>query len=421
MSSSGDEWIDFLMARRQARRAAEPGSAAEYVPIAAATREDGRRVPVVKDEVQVTATELQGLRDRGELPQAASERHVDGVPHDCALVQVGDAADARRQLPDGCGTPTYLGVVGGTIKKRPTAEHANARPQPLTADVADDAPIVIVVDTGVTAAMLRDVPEGRDDGWLGRFTIDRDDEDHIDRLDVLEPEGLDLGAGHGTFVAGIIGRVTPAPIVMIRAFDTDGVGSDHAIARAIRRAAAVFEEQSGGRGVLNLSFGVETVSDSAEDQALRAALDALPPEVVVVAAAGNEDTGRPFWPATSKRTIAVAALAADGAPAAWSNHGPWVDFSTLGEGLAAPYVTGRETQGTGDPGDPFDEYPEEFTGPNPFAAWEGTSFAAAQVSGEAANLLLDDPTTTRAAVVAALQGKASGAYLPGYGYPLAIL
>ena len=147
-----------------------------------------------------------------------------------------------------------------------------------------------------------------------------------------------------------------------------------------------------GQGVLNLSFGMSTV-DGRPPAALVAALDALPPTLTVVAAAGNDGGTDPVWPAASPRVLGVAALDTTGAPASWSDSGPWVDFSVRGEGVVSTFVAGTEEQGAG-PEDPFDDEPECFPAPGqeePWALWTGTSFAAPAVSAWLATWLVQHP------------------------------
>src|SRR5262249_3718017 len=67
---------------------------------------------------------------------------------------------------------------------------------------------VAVVDTGIWEYAAR-----RGDGWLDGITIAPD---NVDALDAFGPTGpgpnekLDWGAGHGTFVAGVIRQMAPA-------------------------------------------------------------------------------------------------------------------------------------------------------------------------------------------------------------------
>jgi subtilisin family serine protease len=109
---------------------------------------------------------------------------------------------------------------------------------------------------------------------------------------------------------------------------------------------------------------------------------------VVVAAAGNHASDRPYWPAALKDVVAVAALADTGSGgeverASFSNYGWWVDAAAPGEKIASSFLThGRENG-------------EEFHG---YARWSGTSFAAPYVAGKIAALMSDKDMTAKDAV-----------------------
>lgn len=413
------QWRMFMETRRRANRFR--GGDRDYVPTRAVPRPDGRYdyVLVVSDEFIMPADRCTNERHQ------ALRRRCDDVTDANAEVNEGfrrfrGAAAAADDEDD--AMPVYVAVVAGRIKGSPTAEVAQARPLPLTGEAGAHRPVVVVIDTGIDAAAIDGAgprANQRRDPWVDRVELAGADPVHLDPLDVVEPLGsLDLGAGHGTFVAGMIAQVSHAArISMIRAFDSDGFASDEDIATAIRRAGAMFPE---GRGVLNLSFGIDTIDD-AEPAVIRSALASLPEDVVVVAAAGNVATGTPFWPAASPRVLAVGALNDDkgATPAQWSNHGDWVNFSARGEGLSGPFVTGAETEGSGDDDDPFDPEPERFDGPDAYASWAGTSFATAQVSGLVARLLADDPMLSRDDVTTRL--RAMGTPSDGHGYRLSIL
>jgi hypothetical protein len=100
-------------------------------------------------------------------------------------------------------------------------------------------------------------------------------------------------------------------------------------------------------------------------------------DITLVAAAGNDSTDRPFWPAAFPFpwAIGVGAFGGDEQNLAWySNYGDRVDVYTLGEGLVNGYATGVYT---------YQEPPRRpaqqvFRG---MAEWIGTSFTSALVSG----------------------------------------
>lgn len=252
---------------------------------------------------------------------------------------------------------------------------------------------IAVIDTGINCdkttwgrAWLRDI---------ARTTKNRD------QLNALGGAILDAGAGHGTFVAGIVRQVAPDSVVSVyRALDSEGIGTEESVACAILQAAA------DGADIINLSLGTETYKDR-PPVAIEAALEAIPDHVVVVAAAGNQGSERPYWPAAFKRVIGVAALDELGEPASWSNRGPWVNMSTRGAGVVSTFVHGLESTAR-------DPTPEDFRSTRPWAMWSGTSFAAPQISG-----LIAVESKGRTPREAAADLVRSGTHLADFGAAIA--
>lgn len=322
-------------------------------------------------------------------------------------------AEVSRALASLRGGNVDAGAAHHGVAAKQMVHKSTDGPAPVSATVATftaadaaqtrqaDQITVAVIDTGI------DAYDQRADGFLNE--VDRDvNEDNVDQLDVFPSVGnpgmpvLDLAAGHGTFAAGIIRQVDPrARIVVYQALDTDGVGSEEAVACAMIRAA---EEHA---HVISLSLGVEAV-DGVVPPALQAAVDhiqTLPRPPAIVAAAGNNGTEEPIYPAALDWVVAVAALqAVDPASgqspggAEWSSHGSWVTCSTVGEGIISTFVKGEE-----DPQFGRDVYPQDS-----WAVWSGTSFAAPQIAaliarkcrdGMSPQAAVDDlfPTTNRPA------------------------
>lgn len=180
--------------------------------------------------------------------------------------------------------------------------------------------------------------------------------------------------GHGTEVAGIIaakpvggkplhGVAPGATLLSIRQNERKG---DEARGGTATLAAAIREAVARGAKVINISATTDQ-----DDPVVRAAVDvALASDVVIVAAAGNDESGsRPdlaakavFWPAFYDGVLAVAATDQADKRADLSHSASYVD-------VAAP---GREVLTTG------------ANGPRLYTQVSGTSFAAPFVSGTAA-------------------------------------
>ncbi|QGQ18642.1 S8 family serine peptidase [Cellulomonas sp. JZ18] len=272
--------------------------------------------------------------------------------------------------------------------------------------------VVAVVDTGIAA-------DRRSDGWLRdvvRVGADdpgtHGDDTNVDPLDAEPHDGyLDVYAGHGTFVAGIVQQVAPgAEIRVLKAVGPGGAGSELDVACALIRAVR------DGAHVVNLSLGTQTLFDE-PSLPLAVALDVVR-EIedergwasVIVASAGNYGDDTPTWPAAFGRVVAVGGLTRDLRPTTWSSHGSWVDVSAVGEGILSTYVPGRQNPA-------FAVSAQEF-GDDAFAQWVGTSFAAPQVAGAIARTMTELGVDGPAAVHALL---AAGKPVAGYGRALQIL
>lgn len=286
----------------------------------------------------------------------------------------------------------------------PTTVRSDVRGVTTVTGDPGDGVTVAVIDTGITH-------KPRTDGWLDQVQRTAHNEDPLDAI----PQGgdgfLDYGAGHGTFAAGVVAQVAPgARLVVDRALDSDGIGSEVDVAVALVRAVEA------GADVVNLSLGSQTLDDL-PPVAIAVAIELVSElerekqrEVMLVAAAGNYGDSRPCWPAAFRRVVSVAGLTSGLRPATWSSRGFWVDCSTVGEGVVSTYVEGTESP-------ELDIQPDTY-GTDPWAFWSGTSFAAPQVAGAIARLREAGRPSLRAALAELL---AAGRPVPGYGQAIAIM
>ncbi|WP_328203974.1 S8 family peptidase [Brevibacillus nitrificans] len=146
------------------------------------------------------------------------------------------------------------------------------------------------------------------------------------------------GNGHGTHVAGIASAVTNnaygiagvcplASILPVRVLDDSGSGDLLNVARGIIFAAAQ------GAQVINLSLGSPATSST-----LQSAIDyAWRSGAVIVAAAGNDGSVVPSYPANYPNVISVASTNANDVKSGFSNYGRWVDVAAPGENILSTY------------------------------------------------------------------------------------
>ncbi len=183
--------------------------------------------------------------------------------------------------------------------------------------------------------------------------------------------------GHATFLAGLILSQAPGASIDARCvLGPDGTGSSWDVAKKIMQFA------DSGVDILNLSFGAFTY-DGKPPLAISTAIAKLSPTIVVVAAAGNhgqlssetKDDIRPLFPAALPGVVAVGSANLNGNKSAFSPPAEWVDVIAVGEDLVSLFPSATLT---------FKAAPEDLTKTVTFggyAAWSGTSFSAALISG----------------------------------------
>jgi uncharacterized repeat protein (TIGR01451 family) len=189
--------------------------------------------------------------------------------------------------------------------------------------------------------------------------------------------------GHGTHTAGIAAAATdnatgvaslgfPLELIIYKAMDQNGEGTDYNIAQAMYDAIAA------GAQVISMSLGGPGYS-----QTLQAAVtSAWQNNVLVVAAAGNSNGNVLTYPGDANFSVAVAATDDTNTVASWSNYGNWVR-------IAAPGVNVLST------------YPNAS-----YATMSGTSMATPHVAALAGLLFSTNPGISAAAVAQRIQQTA---------------
>ncbi len=144
--------------------------------------------------------------------------------------------------------------------------------------------------------------------------------------------------GHGTHVAGIIaagvnnyegiaGMSWFNPLLPVKVLDETGSGQSFAVAEGI-----IWATEQGAK-VINLSLGNYARSQFLHD----AVRYAHTRDVVLVAAAGNENTDQFSYPAAYPEVLAVAAVDDQKRRASFSNFGNYVDVAAPGLHVASTF------------------------------------------------------------------------------------
>ncbi|RTR31151.1 peptidase S8 [Robertmurraya yapensis] len=196
--------------------------------------------------------------------------------------------------------------------------------------------------------------------------------------------------GHGTHVSGIIASETNNheglagvtwynKIMPIKAMGAEGHGTTFDIAKGIYWAA------DHGADVINMSLG-----NYQHSSLLKEAIDyAYSKNVVLIAAAGNENTMQPSYPAAFPNVLSVAAVSNTGQRAPFSNYGDYIDVAAPGVQIPSTYFNQQ------------------------YAALSGTSMASPHVAGLAGLLLSVNPNLTNQEVIDIIKNSTYDLGIPG--------
>ncbi len=131
---------------------------------------------------------------------------------------------------------------------------------------------------------------------------------------------------HGSLVGRVIRSYCRAELISVPVESLEGAVDHGRYLQGLRGVLDYARTHPNVRVVVNVSLS-STERDPIEAELLRR-LDAA--DVLVVAAAGNEDSEEPFYPAAFPETVAVASATAEG-KALHSNYGPYVDIAASGD------------------------------------------------------------------------------------------
>jgi len=242
---------------------------------------------------------------------------------------------------------------------------------PTAWDISTGSPevIVAIVDSGISLSH----PEFAGRLVAGWDYVNGDSDPSDDNGHGTHVAGIVAAAMNGEGVVGIAPNVRLMPVKILNASKTATWANT---ALGIRYAA------DHGAKVINLSMGGTSYSAALQDAIRYAAGKG----VVIVAAAGNQGSSGPFYPAYFEETIAVGAT--DEHDEYWtiSNYGNWVDVTAPGASIYSTWWTADN--------------------PNTYGFMSGTSMAAPHVSGLAALLLSYRPQLSAADVRAIIQQTA---------------
>jgi len=257
-------------------------------------------------------------------------------------------------------------------------------PEAWDIETGDPNIVIAVIDTGVDY----DHEDLADNIWANPGEIPNNGKDDDDNGFVDDINGWDFHDkdnspmdyhGHGTHCSGIISSVTNngigvagiacnCKIMPIRIGD-NAVWLWNILA-GIEYAA------DNGADIISMSLGTYSDSDIVRD-----VVDyAYSQGIVMVAAAGNDDSSLELYPAGYDNVIAVAATDQDDNRAFFSNHGLWVDVAAPGVDILS--LRAKNTDMYGDVIHIVDKY---------YYIASGTSMACPVVSGVVGLLLSNKP------------------------------
>jgi serine protease len=200
--------------------------------------------------------------------------------------------------------------------------------------------------------------------------------------------------------AGVAGVAWGAKVMPVRVLGVGG-GTTYDIIQGVRFAAGLSNDSGTvppmAADIANLSLGCQDCFAQAAQDAYSAARAA---GMIIVAAAGNQSTSEPGYPASYDGVVSVAAVTMAGAQAHYSNSGPTIDVAAPGGDNSV------DSDGNGFVDGVLSTLVDDANGTRE-AVWvfyDGTSMASPHVAGVIALMKSVCPTLTPAQVDTLLAG-----------------
>jgi serine protease len=215
-------------------------------------------------------------------------------------------------------------------------------PQAWGVTLGSSAVVVAVIDTGV----LLNHPDlqgkllpGYD--FISDVSISLDGDGIDSNPDDPGDKSIGGSSFHGTHVAGIIGALSnnnagiagigwQTRIMPLRVLGLHGNGNDYDVEQAIRYAVGLSNDSgtipTQTADIINLSLGGPSISNRFRN-VIQQARNA---GAVIVAAAGNDNSRTPYYPASLDGVISVSAVDIRRQRASYSNYNQFVDITAPG-------------------------------------------------------------------------------------------
>lgn len=157
--------------------------------------------------------------------------------------------------------------------------------------------------------------------------------------------GNDDGFAHGTHVAGLVSASTNNNVgIASLGFNTTILPvkiADDASGALTGSLDGIFYAMRSGVDIINMSWGTST-----DATALKAVISqAYSSGITLIAAAGNDGSTNPFYPAAYPEVISVGATNPDDFVTGFSNYGSTIDVMAPGSGIYSTLPEGDNTYG----------------------------------------------------------------------------